>query len=472
MKKRKWIIPVSIVGGVLLLCVVAVFIFGMVISANGYGLSIGRLYFGENGTYLIDGDDSAMNVSDRSDDEKLFDGYQSGDKVILLHSGVEESYPARTGGYRIFRISNGDGTYKPADEVLGIERMEDADIYDFYAQYIRTDGYHEDIEYPVVKIIRSVDELNAYYNANKDKYSLERRTDPSSDSTIGFLDACDKYDEAYFDDRILVMVLLEESSGSIRHKIQSIAWSEQNKKLTVSIESIVPEAGTEDMAQWHILLEPESTVKVDSDNDVTVILDGINPHTQPATASHSRGYANIRLTVPKGWEYTTEDVEGSNDFSIVLRHESSAEDKIRVSYQTAFGTCGTGLDEKDITIGSYQAWQGTYDNHKNWDYIALKDTPGSYVIFNEADDDWWKEHKDEAMQILNTLVVAENIISESEAITIAKDNATVDYNEVRATFDMEKGEWSVNLYKKNTAGGDQTVIITFEGKVIDSIYGE
>ena len=398
MKKRKWILPVSIVGGVLILCIAAVFIFGMVMPA------------------------------------------------------IERT--------------------EAADIYDFIERTEAADIYDFNAQYIRTGGGHEDVEYPVVKIIRSVDELNAYYNANKDKYSLERRTDPASDSTIGFLDACDKYDEAYFEDQILVMVLLKEGSGSIRHEVRSIAWSEQNKKLTVYIESIVPEIGTADVAEWHILVEPESIVKVDSGDDVTVILDGVDPHTQSTIASHSRGYANIRLTVPKGWEYTTEDVEGSNDFSIVLWHKNSVEDKIRISYQTAFGVCGTGLEEKDITIGSYQAWQGTYDNHKNWDYIALKDTPGSYVIFNEADDDWWKEHKDETMQILNTLVVAENIISESEAITIAKDNAAVDYNEVRASFDMEKGEWSVNLYKKNTDGGDQTVIITSEGKVIESIPGE
>ena len=60
---------------------------------------------------------------------------------------------------------------------------------DFVPQYIRTNGYYEDVEYPVVKIIRSVDELNSYYNENKEKYSLERREDPASDSTIGFLDA-------------------------------------------------------------------------------------------------------------------------------------------------------------------------------------------------------------------------------------------------------------------------------------------
>ena len=34
---------------------------------------------------------------------------------------------------------------------------------DFVPQYIRTNGYHKDVEYPVVKIIRSVDGLKAYY---------------------------------------------------------------------------------------------------------------------------------------------------------------------------------------------------------------------------------------------------------------------------------------------------------------------
>lgn len=43
---------------------------------------------------------------------------------------------------------------------------------DFVPQYIRTNGYYEDVEYPVVKIIRSVDELNSYYNENKEIIAL------------------------------------------------------------------------------------------------------------------------------------------------------------------------------------------------------------------------------------------------------------------------------------------------------------
>ena len=82
MKKRKWILPVSIVGGVIVLCIVAVFAFGAILSAQGYGISAGRLYFADNGTYLIDSDNMAMRVSDCSKDAELFKGYQNVDKVI------------------------------------------------------------------------------------------------------------------------------------------------------------------------------------------------------------------------------------------------------------------------------------------------------------------------------------------------------------------------------------------------------
>lgn len=63
----------------------------------------------------------------------------------------------------------------------------------FDAQYIRTNGSHENVEYPVVRIIRSVRELNAYYEAYKEEYDLERKDNVYSDETIGFLDACDQY---------------------------------------------------------------------------------------------------------------------------------------------------------------------------------------------------------------------------------------------------------------------------------------
>lgn len=342
---------------------------------------------------------------------------------------------------------------------------------DFQTQYIRTDGYHEDVEYPVVKIIHSVDELNAYYNANKDKYNLERRSNPASDSTIGFLDACDKYDAAYFEDQILVMVLLEEGSGSIRHHVDNVKTGSDGK-LYVSIRRDVPEAGTDDMAEWHILIEPEKDVNVPNESDVVVYLDGINPKTQPTTVRETDAYSNITLTIPHDWEYEVEREDNGNEYCIAFWPAGQTEGKIKMWYYTAFGVCGTGLEEKEITVGEYKAWQGTYDNKKVWDFISFRGMAGSYVAMNEGADKWWSEYGDEAMQILSSVKIGENVLTEQQAIDLVKKDVTVEYNQTSARFDTEKGLWTVSFSKKNTAGGDQVFTITHEGKIIDVEYGE
>ena len=346
-----------------------------------------------------------------------------------------------------------------------------APLIDFDAQYIRTDGYHEDVKYPVVKIIRSVRELNAYYEANKEEYDLGRRGHVASDMTIGFLDACDKYDDAYFEDRILIMVLLEEGSGSNRHKVQSVRMSADGR-CYIYIDRIVPEAGTCDMAEWHILIEPEAGVNIEKESDITVFVDGVDPLTQPELVRFCRGYANISLTVPNGWEYETEDGERNTDFCIAFWPSGRSEGKIRVWYYDSFGVCGTGLASETIRLGNYEARKGTYDGNKIWSFISLIGTPGSYIIENDSAGQWWDEYGDEAMRILNTLVVGDGYIGEAEAVAIAKDLATVEYNRVSTSYDSETGLWTVSLYKEYAVGGDQTVTITCERKVIDIQYGE
>lgn len=240
-----------------------------------------------------------------------------------------------------------DNTYKPAAD----------DFYaDYNVQYIRTDGYHEQLQYPIVKIIRSTSELTAYYNANKDNYYLERREKIYSDSTIGFLDACDKYDAEYFQNQILIMVLVQEGSGSVRHKVESVIIGADNT-CTVNINTIVPETGTDDMAQWHILIEPQPNVNIASESDVIVYTDGINPESRPITAQD----------------------------------------------------------------------------------------PGASV---------------------------DNCIDKDSAILLAKQKVTVEYDEISANFDTEKNIWKITFYKSDVLGGDQSIIMTHEGKIIDVKYGE
>ena len=138
------------------------------------------------------------------------------------------------------------------------------------AQYIRTNGYQDGAKFPRVEIIKNAKELNEYYTANNQTFDLERKDKVYSDTTIGFLDACDQYDEAFFEENYLIFVLLEEGSGSVRHEVRSVGQT-SDKKISVSIDSILPDgAGTSDMAEWHIILELSRNVFVETPSDVLV----------------------------------------------------------------------------------------------------------------------------------------------------------------------------------------------------------
>lgn len=141
------------------------------------------------------------------------------------------------------------------------------------AQYIRTNGHQDGAKFPEVVIIKSAKELNDYYNANKDIFDLERKDKVYSDTTIGFLDACDQYDEAFFEKNHLIFVLLEEGSGSVRHEVRGVEQT-VDQKIGISIDRKIPEVGTDDMAQWHIVLELSRDVIIGNPNNVLVYLDG------------------------------------------------------------------------------------------------------------------------------------------------------------------------------------------------------
>ena len=83
--------------------------------------------------------------------------------------------------------------------------------------------------------------------------------------------------------------------------------------LYVSIRRDVPEVGTADMAEWHILIEMKKDVIVASESDVIIYLDGVNPKTQPATVRENGNYSNITLTIPHDWEYETERKNDSTE---------------------------------------------------------------------------------------------------------------------------------------------------------------
>ena len=183
------------------------------------------------------------------------------------------------------------GQAEGSSEATGNDREEADTPVEWAARYIRTDGGYEDsVDYPCVRIIRSVQELNDYYNTWHEVFYLERRQQVYPDTSIGFLDACDQYDEAFFEKNYLIFVLLEEGSGSIHHEVDGVLKT-ADKKISISIDRKVPEVGTCDMAQWHIILELGREVLVENTGDVCLYVDGqvALPRTEAALKEPPEG---------------------------------------------------------------------------------------------------------------------------------------------------------------------------------------
>lgn len=264
-QKKKWMIPLCVIGGLLLICAGLLWY----MASHSMGFSVGRCLVADNGSYMFIDGNSPIVMSTRRDKKRMFAGLETGDKILLLHDGIQETYPGGTGAYWCMKLE--DGTQADIPEqvieelaelgwtVVGNEKAPNAGApapvsYAFDAQYIRTNGGPEE-GYPYHTVISSRAELEAYYEAHKDIYDLERRETVYSDSTIGFLDACDKYDDTYFERQNLVLIALQEGSGSIRHEITDVRRNMENGGWDITIDRKVPEVGTDDMAQWHLFLE-------------------------------------------------------------------------------------------------------------------------------------------------------------------------------------------------------------------------
>ncbi len=110
--KKRILIPICIVLTLLLL------IGGSLayMSVKSLDFSVGRVLSANNSMMLVL-DNSPIQMSCRKDDNKMFAKLTDGDKVLVLHDGIAESYPGKTGVYAVFKLEDGSITDIP-DDVL------------------------------------------------------------------------------------------------------------------------------------------------------------------------------------------------------------------------------------------------------------------------------------------------------------------------------------------------------------------
>lgn len=150
------------------------------------------------------------------------------------------------------------------DSDAGVKRDPSASVQEtetdveFNAVYSRTDGYIEKKVYPYVTVIGSRTEIERYTSANEGQY----------DFYTTFYDAVTAYDEAFFVEKSLIVIMLEEGSGSVTHDVVGIDYDSATGESVVKIKRNVPKEQTDDMAEWHILVEIDKDSPVLSHPDL------------------------------------------------------------------------------------------------------------------------------------------------------------------------------------------------------------
>ncbi len=215
------------------------------------GYSEGRFLLSSNGSAMILIDNYGPCSMSRAEASVSFDGLTDGDLIRVGYQIVMESYPGQMPVYTVEKLA--DGEFEDLDQstlakLAGMGWIDAARILGDI-KYIRTDGYNEIIDYPMLVKITSRGELDRYVEAYKDIFYLGSRETVYSDTTVGFADAIIGYDDAYFAENELWLAVLEEGSGSIRHEFKGITGGFLN------IDSTAPEVCTDDMAEWHIIVE-------------------------------------------------------------------------------------------------------------------------------------------------------------------------------------------------------------------------
>ncbi len=453
--KKKFLLPVLII--------VAVFVAGtaaggFLLSYSGVSVSTGVCLVSDNGSVFLIENNSPVRLSDYSGKGDRLASLETGDKILAVHDGIAESYPASTGLLFFIKLAEDKESEIPEIVIHSLKELgwisetavaPKGENIEFTAEYIRTELPRTEVDYPLVTVISSSDELKKYLD-KKETFGLNDE----------FFSQTEKYNDGFFKENTLILCLLEEGSGSISHNVEKVLKTD-GKYTDAYILTVSPEVGTCDMAYHHIFIEVR---KSDIENtDVRLFVDGFDSTKKYEAVTEGSEFANISFFLPDGWGYETDKKEESSDFSVTIYHKDRPEENISIEFLTAFGVCGTGLKTEEIQINGYKASKGIYDGNPTFDYISFEDTPGHYVIFNNADGKWWKEYGDAAWEILGSLRIADGIVFRTEALDIALKTADGEYKKQYAEFDCEKGIWTFTFEKNETS---QVVKVGADGALV------
>ncbi len=218
------------------------------------------------GTFEINGEAVTINIGGS---ELYFEKVDNGLVLNKVKAGATKVSDRFKGGSLFKKVTGTEIVKeKPADAIITGDPIETKSFV------VRTNGYVDGEKYPKTVIITSRAELDKYYEDNKNVYELGSEIS----SAITFWHACSGYDDAFFAEKNLVLIVLESGTGMISYNVTGAFYGEGY--LAVNIDASSPEVVTSDMAEWHLILETPKTVKAEDKVAVQITpkqADGFSP---------------------------------------------------------------------------------------------------------------------------------------------------------------------------------------------------
>ena len=265
--KRKWIAAMCALVGI----AAAAFLLLWLLSARSFSFSQGVCLFTQNGSCLLIVDESPIVLHNCSNREDLFDDLQTGDTVLVLHDGIQETYPAGTGAYRLWKRADGDISAISEDVLTTLGELgwyADSGNYPLssfaYSSQVAWANYDENgwlflgalnadkmsissVQHLPIRKIETYDELIAFQALRDGVLTVTA----SYDEVPSFCQITEHMDEAFFAENTLLIIYVSSGSCSFRYDVHSISRTPDS--LCVRVEKATePEIGDCAMAGWWV----------------------------------------------------------------------------------------------------------------------------------------------------------------------------------------------------------------------------
>lgn len=269
--KKKILVIASVI-----VCIIAIGVF--ILAGKGISPSVGLFLRTDNGNMLII-DNSPIVMSVRTGNDDMFEKYESGDKIFVLHDGIQESYPGGTGVYFSIKLSSGHISHisetvlrqlyelgwtsapvRHDNEQESEPAIFSPDLFDIayvssYSMFndekiknegLNADKMNDDDKYhlPVFRFETS-EELTAFFD------SFDEKFDSGHSDSDDFREKLKDYNDEFFKEKMLFVVYFEPrvsnpgyelygtyTDGEIFRLEYSLIKSENNVSLAVSTSRI------------------------------------------------------------------------------------------------------------------------------------------------------------------------------------------------------------------------------------------